>query len=157
MKIVLIQIGKTDNSYLVTGIDHYNSLTSKMVNYDTLTIADLKNRRSISQADQKMQEGEKILKIIKPGDFLILLDERGEQFNSIGFSEMVNTIMIGGVKRIIFVIGGPFGFSEEVYSAAKRKVSLSRMTFSHQLVRLLFAEQLFRAFTLIKGIPYHNE
>lgn len=157
MKILLIQVGKTDNGYLVEGINHYNSLTSKMIGLNVLTIPDLKNRKSASQTEQKRVEGEKILKIVKPGDYLIILDERGEQHNSIGFAEMIDKIIMGSFKRIVFVIGGPYGFSDEIYSAANRKVSLSKLTFSHQLVRLLFAEQLFRAFTLIKGIPYHNE
>lgn len=157
MKIILIQIGKTDNAYLETGINHYNSLTSKMIGHEVLTIPDLKNRKSLSQPEQKKEEGNKIIKTIKSGDFIILLDENGEQKDSIRFAEMIDNIMLGSYKRLVFVIGGPYGFSDEVYSIANRKLSLSRMTFSHQLVRLLFAEQLFRAFTLIKGIPYHNE
>jgi len=157
MKIVLIQVGKTESGYLETGIKTYNNRTTRMVKLETVTIPDLKNRRSVSQPEQKKAEGIKILGSVKPGDYIILLDERGEQHDSIRFAELLENIMNSGVKRIIFVIGGPYGFSEELYAASDRKLSLSRMTFSHQMVRLLFAEQLFRAFTLIKGIPYHNE
>jgi len=157
MKIVLIQVGKTESGYLETGISNYNSRTSRMVKLDTITIPDLKNRRSVSQQEQKKAEGLKILGTIKQGDYTILLDERGEQHDSIHFAELIENIMNSGVKRILFVIGGPYGFSDDLYGYADRKISLSKMTFSHQMVRLLFAEQLFRAFTLIKGIPYHNE
>lgn len=157
MKIVVVQVGKTDADYIAKGISYYESRTSKMIPFETITIADLKNRAALSQTEQKKEEGARILAAVKPGDHLILLDERGEQRDSIGFAELIESIMNMGVKRILFVIGGPYGFSEELYSAASRKISLSKMTFSHQMVRLLFAEQLFRAFTLIKGIPYHNE
>lgn len=157
MKVVLLQVGKTDSDYLVTGIDLYNSRTSRMVSFETITLAEPKKRGALSQAEQKKEEGEKILKSIKPGDHLILLDERGDQKDSIRFAEFIQGLMNLGVKRIVFVIGGPYGFSDEVYEASRNMISLSRMTFSHQMVRLLFAEQLFRAFTLIRGIPYHNE
>jgi 23S rRNA (pseudouridine1915-N3)-methyltransferase len=157
MKIVLIQVGKTSSKYLVEGIQHYNSRTSRMVNFETITIPDIKNRGALTQAEQKKIEGARIIEKISAGDLTILLDERGEQYDSIKFAEYIESLMINGLKRLNFVIGGPYGFSEEVYERAGKKVSLSRMTFSHQMVRLLFAEQLFRSFTLIKGIPYHNE
>ncbi|TFH34711.1 MAG: 23S rRNA (pseudouridine(1915)-N(3))-methyltransferase RlmH [Bacteroidia bacterium] len=157
MKIVLIQVGKTDSGYLETGITTYNGRTSRMVKFETVIIPDLRNRGSVSQAEQKKAEGVRILGLVKQGDYLILLDERGEQHDSIRFAGVIENLMNSGVKRILFVIGGPYGFSDDLYASADRKLSLSRLTFSHQMVRLLFAEQLFRAFTLIKGIPYHNE
>lgn len=157
MKIVLIQVGKTDTGYLETGINNYNERTSRMVKLETITIPALRNRRTVSQPEQKKAEGIKIIASFKPGDYIILMDERGEQHDSISFAEILEGIMNSGFKRILFVVGGPYGFSDDVYKSANRKLSLSRMTFSHQMVRLLFAEQLFRALTLIKGIPYHNE
>lgn len=157
MKIVLVQVGKTDSGWLTAAVNNYNSRTGRMVGLETITIADLKNRATLPQVEQKKREGEKIINVVKPGDYMVLLDERGEQKDSIGFAGFIENIMNSGVKRILFVIGGPYGFADDLYAAADKKISLSMMTFSHQLVRLLFAEQLFRAFTLIKGIPYHNE
>ena len=156
MKISIVEIGKTDNEYLRTGIGHYNSLTGKMVKLETITLPDIKKRGSVSQDNQKRIEGEKIVQLIRPGDHLILLDERGDSYDSIGFASYLESLMNRSLKRLLFVIGGPYGFSDEAYSAASARISLSPMTFSHQLVRLLFAEQLFRAVTLIRGIPYHN-
>ncbi|MCA1758079.1 MAG: 23S rRNA (pseudouridine(1915)-N(3))-methyltransferase RlmH [Bacteroidales bacterium] len=156
MKISIVEIGKTDSEYLRTGIEHYNSLTGRMVRLETVTLPDIKKRGSLPQDEQKRIEGEKILSQVKPGDLLILLDECGTKYDSITFASYLGSLMNRSLKRVVFVIGGPYGFSEEVYNAAAAMVSLSPMTFSHQLVRLLFAEQLFRALTLIRGIPYHN-
>jgi 23S rRNA (pseudouridine1915-N3)-methyltransferase len=156
MKISIIEIGKTDSDYLRKGIEHYNSLTGRMVKLEINTLADVKKRGSLTQNEQKRIEGEKIISQLRPGDFMILLDERGTGYDSIAFASYLESLMSRSLKRVVFVIGGPYGFSDEVYTAAAAKVSLSPMTFSHQLVRLLFAEQLFRALTLIRGIPYHN-
>jgi len=120
-------------------------------------IPDLKNARNLSEKEQKEKEGTLILNKIKPGDQLILLDERGEQYRSVDFSKFLQKKMNSGVKHIVFVIGGPYGFSEEVYRKAQGKVSFSKMTFSHQMFRLLVVEQIYRAFTILRNEPYHHE
>ncbi len=157
MKIKLLVIGKTDEKYLQTGLDifckrilHYISLEIKM-------IPDLKNTRNLTEDQQKEKEGELILRQLTGGDDLILLDEKGQQESSAGFARFLGKKMLAGTKQLVFVIGGPYGFSTKVYEKAVQKISLSAMTFSHQMVRLIFMEQLYRAFTIIKGEPYHHE
>lgn len=156
MTISLIAIGKTDNSELITLIDIYKKRLSFYVNFDLAIIPDLKKAKNLSEKQQKDKEGELILNKISTSDTLILLDENGKQFNSVEFSDYLQKQMNSGLKNIVFVIGGPYGFSETIYKRAQGKISLSKMTFSHQMVRLFFIEQLYRGFTILKNEPYHH-
>lgn len=157
MKIVLLVIGKTDEDYLVTGVSKYVSRLEHYAQFELKVIPDIKNRKTLSEAQQKKQEGELILSQIASGDMLVLLDENGKTFSSRGFSQWLERQMNTGCKRLVFVVGGPYGFPQEVYDRADAKISLSEMTFSHQMVRLVFAEQLYRAFTILKGEQYHHD
>ena len=157
MNIRLLTIGKTDNKSLQTLIDDYTKRLSFYVKFDLEIIPDIKNVKNLSEAQQKEKEGELILSKITPTDHLILLDENGKTFSSIGFSDFLQKKMNAGTKTLVFVIGGPYGFSETVYQKAQGKVSLSEMTFSHQMVRLFFIEQLYRGFTILKNEPYHHQ
>lgn len=156
MKITLLAIGKTDNKQLQTLIDNYTKRLGFYISFDMVVINDVKNAKNMSEPLQKQAEGEEILKRISTADILILLDEKGKTFTSESFSEFLQKKMNSGLKNLIFVIGGPYGFSEEVYSRANGKVSLSTMTFSHQMVRLFFIEQLYRGFTILRNEPYHH-
>ena len=156
MKIVFLVIGKTDESYLDTGILKYIKRLEHYVPFEMKIIHDIKNRKTLTEEQQKKAEGELILSNINIGDDLVLLDENGKTFSSVTFSQWIEKQMNIGSKRMIFVVGGPYGFSKEVYAKAKFKISLSEMTFSHQMIRLIFVEQLYRAFTIIKGEPYHH-
>lgn len=156
MKILFLVIGKTDESYLDTGILKYIKRLEHYVPFEMKIIPDIKNRKTLTEDQQKKAEGELILSNINIGDDLVLLDENGKTFSSVTFSQWIEKQMNIGSKRIIFVVGGPYGFSKEVYAKAKFKISLSEMTFSHQMIRLIFVEQLYRAFTIIKGEPYHH-
>ena len=157
MNIRLITIGKTDNKNLQALIDDYSKRLSFYVKFDLEIIPDIKNVKNLSEAQQKEKEGELILAKITPTDQLILLDENGKTFNSVGFSDYLQKKMNAGIKTLVFVIGGPYGFSETVYQKANGKVSLSEMTFSHQMVRLFVIEQLYRGFTILKNEPYHHQ
>jgi 23S rRNA (pseudouridine1915-N3)-methyltransferase len=157
MNIKLLAIGKTDNKALQTLIDDYTKRLSFYVRFEMVELPDIKNVKSLSESQQKEKEGELILSKLTPTDQLILLDENGKNFSSIGFSQELQKKMNGGVKTLVFAIGGPYGFSDAVYSKAQGKVSLSAMTFSHQMVRLFFIEQVYRAFTILKGEPYHHQ
>ncbi len=156
MKILFLVIGKTDETYLDTGINKYIKRLEHYVPFEMKVIPDIKNRKTLSEEQQKKAEGDLILSQLTSGDDLILLDENGKTFSSVIFSQWVEKQMNIGSKRIIFVVGGPYGFSKDVYAKAKFKISLSEMTFSHQMIRLIFVEQLYRAFTIIKGEPYHH-
>ena len=157
MNIKLIAIGKTDNKALQTLIDDYSKRLSFYVKFDLDCIPDIKNVKNLSESQQKEKEGELILSKITPTDQLILLDENGKTFSSLGFSTELQKKMNSGVKTLVFVIGGPYGFSEAVYNKANGKISLSPMTFSHQMVRLFFIEQLYRGFSILKNEPYHHQ
>ncbi len=156
MKIVFLVIGKTDESYLDTGILKYIKRLEHYVPFEMKIIPDIKNRKTLTEEQQKKAEGELILSNINVGDDLVLLDENGKTFSSVAFSQWIEKQMNIGSKRMVFVVGGPYGFSKEVYAKAKFKISLSEMTFSHQMIRLIFVEQLYRAFTITKGEPYHH-
>ncbi|GIM51918.1 ribosomal RNA large subunit methyltransferase H [Capnocytophaga cynodegmi] len=156
MNIKLIAIGKTDNSALQQLIADYEKRLSHYVNFQMQIILDVKNSKSLSEEQQKAKEGELILKNIENSHHLILLDERGKEYTSVGFSEFLQKQMNTGTKQLVFVIGGPYGFSEEVYQRANGKLSLSKLTFSHQMIRLFFVEQIYRAFTILKNEPYHH-
>jgi 23S rRNA (pseudouridine1915-N3)-methyltransferase len=157
MNIKLLAVGKTDDKNLQTLIENYQKRLSFYVKFDLEIIADIKNAKNLSEAQQKEKEGEIILSKISPTDELILLDENGKSFSSVGFSEYLQKKMNSGIKTLVFVIGGPYGFSEAVYQKANGKVSLSEMTFSHQMVRLFIVEQLYRAFTILRNEPYHHQ
>lgn len=157
MNIRLLAIGKTDNKALQTLIDDYTKRLSFYVKFDMDIIPDIKNVKNLSEAQQKEKEGELILSKITPTDHLILLDENGKTFNSVGFSDFLQKKMNAGIKTLVFVIGGPYGFSETVYQKSQGKVSLSEMTFSHQMVRLFVIEQIYRGFTILKNEPYHHQ
>ena len=157
MNIKLLAIGKTDNKNLQSLIDDYTKRLSFYIKFDLEIIADIKNVKNLSESQQKEKEGELILAKITPTDQLILLDENGKTFSSVAFSDELQKKMNSGIKTLVFVIGGPYGFSDEVYKKAFGKISLSQMTFSHQMVRLFFIEQLYRGFTILKNEPYHHQ
>ncbi len=156
MIIKLLAIGKTDNKQLQALIDDYKKRLGYYIKFEFEVIPDIKNSKNLSETQQKQKEGELILKQLKPTDVLILLDENGKQLDSIGFSQYLQKHMNSGIKQLVFVIGGPYGFSLDVYSKARGKLSLSKMTFSHQMVRLFFIEQLYRGFTILRNEPYHH-
>ena len=156
MQIKLIAIGKTDNKNLQTLIEDYKKRLSHYIKFEFEIIPDLKNVKHLSEVQQKEKEGELILAKTQNSDVLILLDENGKQMDSVAFSNYLQKHMNSGIKTLIFVIGGPYGFSEEVYKRANGKLGLSKMTFSHQMVRLFFTEQLYRGFTILKNEPYHH-
>lgn len=157
MKISLVTIGKTDIAWVKQGLDNYVSRIKHYIPFELIEIPELKNVSSLSQDQIKNKEAEGLLRLIKPTDYLILLDEKGKQFRSIEFAKELQDRINFSNKNIVFVIGGAYGFSQSIYNRADNKISLSNMTFSHQLVRTIFAEQLYRAFTIIKGEPYHHE
>lgn len=157
MNIKLLAIGKTDNKNLQSLIDEYTKRLSFYIKFDLEVIPDIKNAKNLSEAQQKEKEGELILGKLTPTDQLILLDENGSSFSSVGFSDYLQKKMNAGIKTLVFVIGGPYGFSDEVYKKAQGKISLSSMTFSHQMVRLFVIEQIYRGFTILKGEPYHHQ
>ena len=157
MKIKLLAIGKTDDKNLQTLIEAYQNRLKHYINFEIDVIADIKNVKNLTEAQQKEKEGELILKKLSATDVLILLDEKGTQFSSVAFSEYLQKKMNAGVKQLVLVIGGPYGFSEAVYQQARGKISLSKMTFSHQMIRLFVVEQLYRANTILKNEPYHHE
>jgi len=152
-----LAIGKTDDKNLQTLIEAYQNRLKHYINFEIDVIADIKNVKNLTETQQKEKEGELILKKLTATDVLILLDEKGIQFSSVAFSEYLQKKMNAGVKQLVLVIGGPYGFSDAVYQQAQGKISLSKMTFSHQMIRLFVVEQLYRAFTILKNEPYHHE
>ncbi|MCM1164082.1 MAG: 23S rRNA (pseudouridine(1915)-N(3))-methyltransferase RlmH [Muribaculaceae bacterium] len=157
MKIVVIAVGKTATPYISSAVDDYVRRASHHVPVEFVIIPDLRSTRGLSEEVQKQREGKLILAAIQGGDLVTLLDERGVQLTSRQFAAEVERGMVSGLKRMVFVIGGPYGFSAEVYSRADRQLSLSKMTFTHEMVRLFFAEQLYRATTIMRGEPYHHD
>jgi len=149
MKICLLVIGKTDAPYIRAGIEEYEKRMGKYVNYEMKVLSDVKNSKHMSEEVQKEKEGELLLEQLQTGDFVVLLDEKGKQLNSVEFSTYVAQKMQLGIKRMVFIIGGPYGFTGKVYERGNDKISLSKMTFSHQMVRMIFIEQLYRAMTKI--------
>jgi 23S rRNA (pseudouridine1915-N3)-methyltransferase len=157
MNIKLIAIGKTDHKNLQALMDEYQKRLSFYIKFELEIIPDIKNAKNLSEPQQKEKEGELILQKLSPTDFLILLDENGKSFSSVEFSEELQKKMNAGIKTLVYVIGGPYGFSEAVYQKAQQKISLSKMTFSHQMARLFFIEQLYRGFTILRNEPYHHQ
>lgn len=156
MKTTLVLVGKTQNKHFIAGIDDYVERINHYMPFEIKVIPELKNTKNLSENQQKEKEGEQILKLLQPSDTVVLMDEHGHEFRSIEFASWIQNKQ-NTSRRLIFVIGGPYGFSQEVYQRADEKISLSRMTFNHQMVRLIFTEQIYRACTIIKGEPYHHE
>ncbi|WP_439151821.1 23S rRNA (pseudouridine(1915)-N(3))-methyltransferase RlmH [Winogradskyella sp.] len=156
MTIKLLAIGKTDNKNLIALINDYTKRLGFYIKFEFEIIPDLKKAKHLSDSQQKDKEGELILSKTQKSDILILLDENGKQMDSVAFSSYLQKHMNSGIKTLIFVIGGPYGFSDDVYKRANGKLGLSKMTFSHQMVRLFFIEQLYRGFTILKNEPYHH-
>ncbi|MCM1490529.1 MAG: 23S rRNA (pseudouridine(1915)-N(3))-methyltransferase RlmH [Muribaculum sp.] len=157
MEITLITVGKTSTGYIQTGIEEYCKRLKRYVTFSIKCLPDVRNSRSMSESQQKIAEGSVILGELSTSDRVVLLDERGEMLTSRGFSEFLQKGMASGKKRMVFVVGGPYGFSPEVYARADAKLSFSRMTFSHEMIRLFFTEQVYRAMTILKGEPYHHD
>ena len=157
MKIELAVIGKTSIGYLKQGIDEYIKRLKHYVPFEIKYIDDTKNTKNISEDQQKQTEGAKILLLLDKSDFVVLLDEHGKEYTSMQYSSYIQKRMLSGVKKVVFVIGGPYGFSQEVYDRANDKISFSKMTFNHEMIRLIFTEQLYRAYTIINHEPYHHE
>ena len=157
MKIIFLVVGKTLNSNLIELQDEYQGRLKHYVTYEPITIPELKNTKNLSFTEQKEKEADLILKCLDNSDDVILLDEKGKQYTSIGFSEFIEKKSLTSLKRMVFVVGGPYGFSQRIYQRANSLISLSAMTFSHQMIRVIFLEQLYRAFTILKGEPYHHE
>lgn len=157
MNIELIVVGNTDSREVEALVAMYTKRVNHYCKFSITTIADVRNTRNMAASRQKQLEGEAIMKLLGEGDYLVLMDERGQQYTSMEYAQWLQKRMLSGVKRLVLVIGGPYGFSEEVYARANQKISLSKMTFSHQIVRAIFAEQLYRAFTILNNEPYHHE
>ena len=157
MKVKLLVIGKTDDKSIDLLVQNYIKRLKHYIKFEFVVIPDIKNRKNLSIEQQKQQEGDLLLKIVQNSDFVVLLDEKGKDFTSIEFSKYLSKKMLSGIKQLVFVIGGPYGFSEAVYQRGNQKISLSKMTFSHQMVRLFVVEQIYRAFTILKNEPYHHE
>ena len=157
MNVELIVVGKTDMREVESLVEMYTKRINHYVRFAITTIADVRNTRKMSVAEQRRMEGEAILRQLTDSDHVALLDEHGAELRSVEFADLMQRRMASGIRRLVFVIGGPYGFSEAVYARANSQLSLSKMTFSHQIVRALFVEQLYRAFTILKDEPYHHE
>ena len=157
MKTTLLVVGRTVEKHYTTAINDYIQRTKRFITFDMEVIPELKNTKNISMELQKEKEGELICKAFQPGDVIVLLDEHGKEMRSLEFAEWMKRKMNTVNKRLVFVIGGPYGFSQKVYDVAHEKISMSKMTFSHQMIRLIFVEQIYRAMTILNGGPYHHE
>lgn len=156
MTIDLIVVGKSNFDYVIDAVELYGSRLKRYVNFNVVTIADVKNAKSLSNAELKTREGDLLVAQLSKYDYIVLLDENGKQYTSTDFAEWINRRANMSIKRLCFVIGGAYGFSDAVYSLAAEKISLSKMTFSHQMIRILIVEQIYRAFTILNGEPYHH-
>ena len=157
MQVTLLAVGKTNEINFINAIKEYQKRLKFYVPFTIEELPQLKNARSLSEDEQRRREGEMLLATLSPQDHVVLLDDKGEQYTSVQFAQYVQRSLSRGGKRLVFVVGGPYGFSPDVYARAGGLVSLSRMTFSHQMVRLIFVEQLYRAMTILRGEPYHHE
>lgn len=157
MKIKLIQTGKTEEKYLQEGIRKYEERVKHYIPFQMLTLPALRKARHLTDVQQTEKEAAQLLDNLQGNEHVVLLDERGKQFTSAGFAGYLNTSMHRGIRQLVFVIGGPYGFSPAVYRRAQELISLSKMTFSHQMIRLFFTEQLYRAFTILRNEPYHHK
>ncbi len=157
MKVTLLVVGKTTDKHLIELINEYQKRLKFYVVFDLVCIPELKNTKNITAAEQKEKEGELILKQMSPTDTVILCDEKGKEYRSVEFATFIEKKQLASCKNLVFVVGGPYGFSQTIYNRASGLISLSKMTFSHQMIRLIFVEQLYRAMTILKGEPYHHE
>ncbi|GAK36241.1 MAG: 23S rRNA (pseudouridine(1915)-N(3))-methyltransferase RlmH [Bacteroides graminisolvens] len=157
MKTILLVVGRTVEQHYITAINDYIERTKRYISFDMEVIPELKNTKSLTEEQQKEKEGELICKFLQSGDVVVLLDENGKEFRSVEFASWMEKKMANVNKRLIFIIGGPYGFSPKVYQTAHEKISMSKMTFSHQMIRLIFTEQLYRAMNILHGGPYHHE
>lgn len=157
MKITLLTVGKTEDAYLKDGIEKFIKRLKHYIKLDIIDLPELKNTKALTQDQQKSKEAELILKKLTATDHVVLLDEKGMEFTSVQFADFIDKKAISSVQNLVFIIGGPYGFDSTIYDRANAKLALSRLTFSHQMVRLFFIEQLYRAFTIIKGEPYHHQ
>lgn len=157
MKIVLLAIGKTNQQYLLDGIVEFKNRLQHYTQFDLLEISNIKKTKNLSNFELKKKEGELLLNQVQPSDHLVILDDKGTPFTSKKFSDKLQQWMLNGKKRLVFVVGGAYGLSESVYARGDEKLSLSNMTFSHQMVRLFFVEQLYRGYTILNNEPYHHE
>lgn len=157
MKITLLVIGKTDAGYFIDAVNEYQKRLEHYIPFEIQVIPDIKNTKSLTSEQQKEKEGELILKSLQAGDYIVLLDDKGREYTSIQFANYIEKKTHTVSKRLVFIIGGPYGFSQAVYDMTNEKLTLSRMTFSHQMVRLIFVEQLYRAMTILNNEPYHHE
>ena len=156
MQVILMLNGKTDQSFVSEGFSMFEMRIKRYVKFSTIVIPALKNTKNMPIETQKNTETELMLAQLQPSDVVILLDEKGKQFSSVKFADYLQKQMNAGIKRLVFIVGGPYGFSEIMYQRSHAEISLSEMTFSHQLIRVIFAEQLYRAFTILNNEPYHN-
>jgi 23S rRNA (pseudouridine1915-N3)-methyltransferase len=156
LKITVIQVGKTTDDFIIAGVNNYEKRLQHYISYKVITIPAIKSTQKLNANKQKEQEGELILNQLEAADYCILLDEKGKEFSSENFANYIANMQLKSIKNLVFVIGGPFGFDKKVYDRANDKMALSLMTFSHQMIRLLFTEQLYRAYTIIKGESYHH-
>ena len=157
MKIVFLSLGKTNEKYLIEGISLYQNRLKHYTSFEMIEIPNIKKSKNLTKLELMKKEGDLILKNIQNSDHLVLLDEKGKEYNSINFSEKIQNWMLSGKKRIVFVVGGSYGFSNDLYHRGNEKISLSKMTFSHQMVRLFFMEQLYRGYSILNNEPYHHE
>ena len=157
MKIVLLAIGKTNEQYLIEGISQYQKRLKHYAHFEINEIPNLRNAKNFPKAELMQKEGELILGYIKDSDHLVLLDDKGKDFSSPKFAQKLQGWMLSGKKRLVFVVGGAYGFSEDIYARGNEKLSLSKMTFSHQMVRLFFIEQIYRGYTILNNEPYHHQ
>ena len=157
MKITLLVIGKTEEKWLIEGINNYLNRLKHYTSFELKVIPELKNTKSLSQAQQKKAEADLISKQLKNTDYVLLLDEHGKSYTSVGFATFIEKLQINSTSTLVMIVGGPYGFEESLHQRANGKIALSAMTFSHQMVRLIFVEQLYRAYTILKGEPYHHE
>lgn len=157
MKISLLSVGKTDNDVVLRLVEDYCKRVNFYIHFDMENVADAKNTKKLSEKEQKIAEGNNLMKNIQTSDYVVLLDDKGKHFSSTEFARFIEKKKHVVPKRLVFIVGGPYGFSEEIYARANEKVSLSKMTFTHQMVRLVFVEQLYRAMTILNNEPYHHE
>ena len=157
MKVLLLAIGKTHEQYLIEGISQYQRRLQHYIPFEILELPNIRNTKNLSDSELKKKEGEVILKQLQSSDYVVLLDDKGKTFTSLAFSKRLQTWMLNGKKRLLFIVGGAYGFSEDIYNKADERLSLSKMTFSHQMVRLFFVEQIYRGYTILNNEPYHHK
>lgn len=157
MEIELLTVGKTSIRFVEEGIEEYTRRLKHYIPFSIKALPDIRNASKLSETKQKEAEGEKILASLTNSDYVVLLDEHGKEYTSVEFSSFIEKQMIGGRRKVVFVVGGPYGFSQEVYNRADSLLSLSKMTFNHEMVRLFFVEQIYRGMTILRGEPYHHE